>query len=175
MKRLPQENQNVGQKQKNIQKRIFFFVCCCGLTCWYLFTEINSFHQDLKPLLQNHLTAGEIHYEKHLTIPVRQSISTEAKCGEILPELQESSGILKNILDLIWNNPPKVPEHDIRYNQRGHKDFKDINDEGINYLLKKQSCIYDALTRWNKLSKDLGISRWVAHGGSAMGANAMVG
>jgi len=170
MKRLPQENQNVGQKQKNIQKRIFFFVCCCGLTCWYLFTEIKSFHQDLKPLLQRHLTAGEIHYEKHLTIPVRQSISTEAKCGEILPELQESSGILKNILDLIWNNPPNVPEHDIRYNQRGHKDFKDINDEGINYLLKKQSCIYDALTRWNKLSKDLGISRWAAHGGSAMGA-----
>ena len=88
-----------------------------------------------------------------------------AKCGEVLPELQERSEITTNLLDIIRNDPVYVPKHSINYNPGSHS-----GDSDLQFILRKQTCLYDILTRWNQLATDLGIVRWAAHGGSAMGA-----
>ena len=87
-----------------------------------------------------------------------------AKCGEILQEYQETLDVVTNIIDLIRNNPVHVPKHTMMYNRESH------NKGDVKSLLLKQSCLYDVLTRWNQLAMDLGISRWVVHGGSSIGA-----
>jgi len=72
-------------------------------------------------------------------------------------------------LDLMFHNPPPQIKHTMKANNGNHQ--VDKNSTAMaSALLKIQMHMYDILARWNLLAEDLGIDRWVVHGGSAMGA-----
>ncbi|KAL7463520.1 hypothetical protein ACHAXS_003881, partial [Conticribra weissflogii] len=96
-------------------------------------------------------TSSFIHRRLHASFPT--------KCGE-LPE--ESSPILSNIIDLAYNNPPKMASYRVPYTLLSHSGRKN--------LIEVQVCMYNNLVRWNALAKELGITNWATHGGSAIGA-----
>jgi len=73
------------------------------------------------------------------------------------------------LLILMFHNPPPQIKHTMKANNGNHQ--VDKNSTAMaSALLKIQMHMYDILARWNLLAEDLGIDRWVVHGGSAMGA-----
>ncbi|KAK1744260.1 hypothetical protein QTG54_004793 [Skeletonema marinoi] len=77
-------------------------------------------------------------------------------------------------LDLMFHNPPPQIKHTMKANNGNHQ--VDKNSTAMaSALLKIQMHMYDILARWNLLAEDLGIDRWVVHGGSAMGAKCFGG
>jgi len=146
-------------------QKVVFLVIFVSCAIIYV-TQIRSLRQFSKifklefVLISNDLDADYV----VPTISVDSSkIITRPKCGEVLPELQERSEVVANILNLIKTNPVNVPKHSMLYTALSHT----LGD--VQNLLLKQSCLYNTLDRWNQLTTDLGISRWVVHGGASIG------
>lgn len=53
---------------------------------------------------------------------------------------------------------------------KGHSNFKGTLREGVHHLAKLQTCLYESLERFNRLAQEYNMTRWSAHGGSAMSA-----
>ena len=83
----------------------------------------------------------------------------------------EPSEAFKNLLDLKFHNRATLEKYDIAYNENNHMK----NKSDLRHLLEVQSAMYVTLHRWNQLMKGLGIDRWTAHGGSAIGAKCFGG
>jgi len=79
---------------------------------------------------------------------------------------EEPPDALLNLIDLKTNNPVPLKKHSVNFNSGNHLG----NKSDVKSLLQIQTHMYDTLTRWNHLAEDLGTMRWVAHGGSAIGA-----
>lgn len=132
-----------------------------------LLSGINIFTQngDLQDLQNKILMSEPFSIDLLRTVPVDLPKHTSrAKCGEVLPELQDNLEVVTNLLDIIRKNAAHAPKHSINYNPVSH------SKGDVQTLLLKQSCLYDILVSWNQLTTDLRISRWVVHGGSSIGA-----
>ena len=132
-----------------------------------LLSGINIFTQngDLQDLQNKILMSEPFSINLLRTVPVDLPKHTSrAKCGEVLPELQDNLEVVTNLLDIIRKNAAHAPKHSINYNPVSH------SKGDVQTLLLKQSCLYDILVSWNQLTTDLRISRWVVHGGSSIGA-----
>ena len=145
-----------------LESCVFFISVSCVIL---VVTEVRSFRQPSKIFkLEWMQTLNDLPVDYVLpTIPVDSSnITIRSKCGEVLPELQERSEGVAIIINLITADPVHVPQHTMSYTDVSHS-LVDVQD-----FLLKQSCLYNTLTRWNQLTTDLGISRWVVHGGSSI-------
>jgi hypothetical protein len=56
------------------------------------------------------------------------------------------------------------------WNRIGHAKYQGSIEKGIEFLGRTQTCLYYTLERFWVLARELGITRWAAHGGTAMGA-----
>ena len=55
-------------------------------------------------------------------------------------------------------------------NTRGHSDYQGPMERGVELVTELQMCLYNALDRWILLANEYNMTRWSAHGGSAMAA-----
>ncbi len=125
----------------------------------------------LEPLARN--SAKDFNHEK-IDLPTPTNISIKQQFPLSLSQVELSDAevaVLSNLLDLKNNDPPpRQRKHVVPFNDGNHMMGNDVKS-----LLEIQKLVYATLTRWNHLAEDLGIHRWVVHGGSAMGAKCFGG